>query len=151
MLALVLLICWPVAELLVAIQVADAIGVAYTILLLIAGWPIGMWALRSQGAAAWRRLASAVSGSAGTGGRPPTREVVDGVLVLVGGGLLIVPGFITDLLGIALLLPPTRALARAVLIRNLRSRFVMRAVQFRNPSYDVDSTARDVDQPQLRS
>jgi UPF0716 protein FxsA len=151
--ALVLLICWPVAELLVAIEVAGAIGVLATILLLIAGWPLGAWALRSQGRAAWRRLAAALSegGAARTGGGPPAREVVDGALILVGGLLLMVPGFITDVLGIFLLLPPTRALARPLLIRNLKSKFVVQAVRFTGQPYDVDSTARDIDQPQLRS
>lgn len=151
--ALVLLICWPVAELLVAIEVAGAIGVLATILLLIAGWPLGAWALRSQGRAAWRRLAAALSegGTARTGGGPPAREVVDGALILVGGLLLMVPGFITDVLGIFLLLPPTRALARPLLIRNLKSKFVVQAVRFTGQPYDVDSTARDIDQPQLRS
>jgi UPF0716 protein FxsA len=145
MLALVLLICWPVAELLVAIQVADAIGVLATVVLLIAGWPLGTWALRSQGSAAWRRLAVALSE-----GRAPAREVVDGTLVLAGGILLIVPGLITDVLGICLLLAPTRALMRQLLVRNLQSRFVARAVQFTRKPFDVDSTARDIDQPQLR-
>jgi UPF0716 protein FxsA len=145
LIALVLLICWPVAELLVAIKVADAIGVLDTIVLLIAGWPIGVWALRSQGGAAWRRLGAAVSER-----RPPTREVVDGALVLVGGLLLIVPGFITDVVGIILLLPPTRAPARALLVRGLQSRLVVQATRFTSKPYDVDSTARDVDQPRLR-
>jgi UPF0716 protein FxsA len=144
--ALVLLICWPVAELVVAIRVADAIGVLDTILLLIAGWPLGVWALRSQGGAAWRRLTAALSE-----GRPPAREAVDGALVLIGGTLLIVPGFITDVIGILLLLAPTRAPARALLVRSMRSRFVVRAARFTGKPYDVDSTARDVDQPQLRS
>jgi UPF0716 protein FxsA len=151
--ALLVFICWPVAELFVAIQVADAIGVLATIVLLIAGWPLGTWALRSRGRAAWRRLAAALSegGSARTGGGPPAREVVDGALVLLGGVLLMVPGFITDVLGLLLLLPPTRALARPLLIRNLKNRFVVRAVRFTHKPYDVDSTARDIDQPQLRS
>jgi UPF0716 protein FxsA len=75
------------------------------------------------------------------------------VLVLLGGGLLLIPGFITDALGALLVLPPTRALARGVVARNLRSRLVLRAVRFgagRQP-YDVDSTATDIDQPRLRA
>jgi UPF0716 protein FxsA len=145
MLFLLLLICWPIAELYVAIQVADAIGALYTVLLLIASWPLGSWALRSQGRAAWRRLATAVAE-----GRPPAREVLDGALVLAGGVLLIAPGFITDVIGLSLLLPPTRALLRLAVIRNFRSRFLVRAVRATSRPYDVDSTARDVDQPRLR-
>ena len=145
-LALILLICWPVAEVLVAIKVADAIGVLATVLLLLASWPAGTWALRSQGRAAWRRLADAVAV-----GRPPGREVLDGALIVVGGVLLIVPGFITDAIGLILLLPPTRAIMRGLLVRNLQSRLVLRATRFTRPGtgYDVDSTATDIDQPRL--
>jgi UPF0716 protein FxsA len=144
-LTLLLLLCWPIAELFVAIQVADAIGILWTVILLIAGWPLGTWAIRSQGRAVWRRLSVAVSE-----GRPPGREVLDGALVLIGGALLIIPGFITDALGILALLPPTRALLRWLLVRNIQSRLVVRAVQFTDRPYDVDSTARDLDQPRLR-
>jgi UPF0716 protein FxsA len=144
--ALVLVICWAAAELFVAIQVAHLIGVAATIVLLIVTWPIGTWALRTQGAAAWRRLADAVAA-----GRAPAREAVDGALVLFGGVLLIVPGFITDVLG-ALLLAPTRALVRPLLLRNAQRHVFVRAAGYaRGRGYDVDSTATDIDQPQLRS
>src|SRR6059036_4351493 len=84
-------------------------------------------------------------------GRTPAREVVDGALVVIGGVLLMIPGFITDAVGLLLLLPPTRALTRPLLVRNLASRLVLRATQFtrRPSSYDVDSTATDIEQPQL--
>ena len=146
MLVVLLLLAWPVAEVFVAIQIADAIGVLWMLLLLIAGWPIGSWALRSQGRAAWRRLGDAVAAR-----RPPGREVLDGALILFGGLLLIVPGFITDAIGGLLLLPPTRALMRGLLVRNLQSRLVVRATRFaRAPAtYDVDSTATDADPPRL--
>ena len=145
MLIALLPIVWLLAELFVAIQVAGAIGVPYTILLLIAGWPLGAWALRSQGQAAWRRLRTAVSA-----GRSPGHEVLDGVLVLMGGLLLIVPGFISDVIGAFALLPPTRSLLRRQLARNLHSRFVVRSTAYAGGRrYDVDSTATDVDQSQL--
>lgn len=146
-LALLLLICWPVAEVFVAIEVAHAVGVLVMLLLLIASWPIGSWALRAQGRAAWRRLGEAVAAS-----KPPGKEVLNGALVVAGGVLLIVPGFITDAVGACLLLPPTRALMRRLLVRNLRSRLVLGVTRVRRaPSpYDVDSTATEIDQPQLR-
>jgi UPF0716 protein FxsA len=146
MLALIFLIAWPVAELLVAIEVAQLIGVAATIGLLAISMPLGFWLARRQGAAAWRRLSAAI-----TAGRPPGREVVDGALVVLGGALLIVPGFITDLIGLVLLAGPTRALARRGVIRNFRSRVVVRASRFGNGGrpYDVDSTATDIDSAQL--
>jgi UPF0716 protein FxsA len=143
---LLLLIVWAAAEIFVLIKVAEAIGVVYAILLLVLSWPVGTWALRSQGRAAWRRLSAAVAA-----GRSPGREVLDGALVLIGGLLLIIPGFISDVVGLLALLPPTRALLRRPLARNLQSRFVVGATRFTRTSqpYDVDSTATDLDQPQL--
>src|ERR1700716_2975711 len=117
MLVLLVLICWPGAEVFGAIVVAGAIGVLETVLLLILSWPLGAWALRSQGRAAWRRLEAAVAA-----GSTPGREGLGGVLDTIGGLLLIVPGFITDVLGALALLPPTRALLRRQLARNLQSR-----------------------------
>jgi UPF0716 protein FxsA len=146
MLALLLLILWPVAELFVAIKVAEAIGVLLTVILLLVGWPVGMWLTKAEGRAAWRRLSAAV-----TAGRPPGREVIDGALVLAGGFLLIVPGFITDVVGL-LLLAPTRKVARGVITRNFQSRLVVAATRFSGAprsDYDVDSTATDLDRPQL--
>lgn len=147
MLALLLLVLWPVAELFVAIKVADAIGVLLTVVLLIAGWPVGVWLLRAEGRSALRRLSAAVAA-----GRPPGREVLDGALVVVGGLLLIVPGFITDVLGLGLLLPPGRAVARLGIVRNFRSRVIVGATRFvgRGRPGDVDSTATDVDSARLR-
>jgi UPF0716 protein FxsA len=144
---LFVLFCWAAAEVLVAIAVADAIGVLPMLLLLLAGWPVGLLALRSQGGVAWRRLNEAIAAR-----RPPAREALNGALVLLGGLMMMVPGFISDAVGLFLLLPPTRALARALLVRNLQSRVVIRAARFGGRyGYDVDSTATDIDQPQLHS
>jgi UPF0716 protein FxsA len=157
MFVLLLMILWPIAELFVAIQVAGVIGVLLTVLLLIASWPVGLWLVRAEGRIAWRRLRAASAT-----GRPPGREVLDGALILVGGSLFIIPGFITDILGLLLLLPPTRSLARVGLVRNLQSRFVRRATRFNGPpfgdppgggrgpaGYDVDSTATEIESAQL--
>lgn len=144
---LLLFIVWAAAEVFVAIKIAEAIGVLLMLLLLIAGWPVGMWALRSQGRIAWRRLSDAIAAR-----RPPGREVLNGALVVLGGMLMLVPGFISDVLGAFLLLPPTRALARMALVRNLHRRVVVRAARFGGRYvYDVDSTATDVEKPQLHS
>jgi UPF0716 protein FxsA len=121
LLPLVLLfIAVPIAELAVIIQVGQAIGVWWTIGLLIADSLLGAWLMRHQGRATWRRFNEAVGA-----GRVPTREVLDGALVIFGGALLLTPGFVTDLFGILLLLPPTRALVRAVLVRRLLPRMVV--------------------------
>jgi UPF0716 protein FxsA len=145
--ALLLLILWPVAELFVAIEVARSIGVLLTVLLLVLGWPVGLWLMRAEGRSAWRRLSLAVAE-----GRRPAGEAIDGALVLLGGLLLIVPGFITDALGLCLLLAPTRRLARAVVVRNFQSRLVLAATRMsRRPgaASDVDSTASDLDRERL--
>ncbi len=142
-----LLILWPLAELYVVIRVAEAIGVLYALLLLVVSWPLGTWALRAEGRAAWRRLSAAV-----VAGRSPGREVLDGALILVGGALLIIPGFISDLLGAVALLPPTRALLRRQLARNLQSRLVVGAARFGRTGqpYDVDSTATELEPRRLQ-
>src|ERR671926_1605725 len=107
-----LFILVPIAELAVIIQVGEAIGVWWTIALLIADSLLGSWLMRHQGRSAWRRFNEAIQA-----GRVPAREVLDGALVIFGGALLHTPGFITDILGLVLLVPPTRALVRAILSR----------------------------------
>ncbi len=145
---LILLLAWPLAELFVIVKVAEGIGVLLTLLLLLAGIPVGRWALRSGGAIVWRRAADAVAA-----GRPPGRDLIDGTLLVTGGMLLMIPGFISDALGLLLIAPPSRALLRGVVMRNLQNRLVVRTARFARRSagpYDVDSTAVDVDQPHLQ-
>jgi UPF0716 protein FxsA len=116
MLLLVLLfIVLPIAELYVIIQVGEAIGVGPTIALLLVDGFLGAALARSQGRAAWRRFNEAIAA-----GRPPAKEVFDGAAIIFGGTLLLAPGFITDFLGISLLLPPTRALLRRFVVRGAR-------------------------------
>jgi len=131
-----LFIVVPLAELYVILKVGDAIGVVWTIVLLAADSVLGSLLLRAQGRSVWRRFNAALSE-----GRVPHREVVDGVLVIFGGAFLITPGFITDVVGLFLLLPPTRPLARRVLMKRLGQR----PPRVRR-SYDVDGTAREYDE-----
>lgn len=153
----VLLVLWPLAELFVIVELSEAIGFLWVLLLLVVSWPIGWRLIRHQGRAALRRLREALSA-----GQAPTSAVVDGTLVLVGAGLLLVPGFITDTIGLLLLLP-TRALARRAVLRNHRSARLNRFVNFINfgasrfggpgadpRGYDAESTAADIDEPQLK-
>ena len=142
LLPLVLLfIAVPIAELAVIIQVGQAIGIWWTIAILIADSLLGSWLMRHQGRAAWRRFNEAVQG-----GRVPAREVVDGALVIFGGALLLTPGFITDILGLILLVPPTRALVRLIAARRLAHRMVVSATRpHPRGDFDVEGTAVDVD------
>jgi UPF0716 protein FxsA len=131
----------PIAELYVIIQVGQAIGVWWTIALLIADSVLGSVLMRAQGRAAWRRFNEAIRA-----GRVPAREVLDGALVIFGGALLLTPGFITDILGLVLLIPPSRALVRALLARRLAHRMVVSVGRRRQRSdFDVEGTAVDVD------
>jgi UPF0716 protein FxsA len=134
----------PIAELYVIYKVGDAIGVLWTLGLLIADSLIGSWLLRSQGRAVWQRFTEAMNA-----GRIPHREVVDGVLVIFGGAFLITPGFITDVIGLFLLLPPTRAIARRSLVRGVGARFIpgVRVPRAAAQDWDVEGTATEHDPP----
>src|SRR3978361_1334288 len=102
----------PIAELYVIIQVGELIGVWPTLLLLLLDAIVGSWLLKRAGRSRWRLFNKALAEK-----RIPAAEVADGFLVILGGALLIAPGFITDIFGILFLIPPTRALARKVLYR----------------------------------
>ena len=120
LLLVILFIVVPIAELAVIIQVGQAIGVWWTIALLVADSLLGAWLMRSQGRVAWRRFVEAVEGA-----RVPAREVADGVLVIFGGALLLTPGFLSDILGALFLLPPTRALIRRFFMREAMRRITV--------------------------
>ena len=138
----------PIAELAVIIQVGQIIGVWWTIGLLIADSILGSVLMRSQGRTAWRRFNETTRA-----GRVPAREVLDGALVIFGGALLLTPGFITDVLGLLLLFPPTRALVRVVLARRLADRMVVSMTAGprvrRRRDDDVEGTAVEVDKDRI--
>lgn len=113
----VALLLVPVAEIVVAVQVAQAIGGWRTFGLLVLGSLVGAWLVRREGVRAWRAL----RGSVRSGGLP-SRELLDGALILIGGALILFPGFLTDIVGFLLVLPFTRPLVRAVLGRALARR-----------------------------
>ena len=137
---LALFIVVPLAELYVILKVGDAIGVLATIALLALDSVLGSLLLRAQGRAVWRRFNEALST-----GRMPHREVMDGVLVIFGGAFLITPGFLTDIVGLVLLVPPTRALVRRLLVRRLGRRVAVAGQPF-----DVDGTATEYEAPPPR-
>jgi UPF0716 protein FxsA len=128
----------PLAELYVILKVGDAIGAVWTILLLAADSVLGSVLLRSQGRSVWQRFNEAL----GTG-RMPHREVMDGVLVIFGGAFLITPGFLTDIVGLALLIPPTRAIVRRLVARRLGRRVAVRTTG----QADVEGSATEYHTP----
>jgi UPF0716 protein FxsA len=149
----VLFIVVPIAELYVIIQVGEAIGLWPTLALLLADALLGSFLLKHQGRGAWRRFNEALAQR-----RFPGKEVVDGLLIVVGGTLLLAPGFITDIFGLILLIPPTRAIVRGLLKRFTIGRFLVVGMpgggQFGPPrgpgdpgpsrDYDFEATAEEV-------
>src|SRR5918999_2813474 len=117
LLLLALFLLLPIAELYVIIQVGQAIGLLPTLAILVLDGFVGAALARSQGRAAWERFNRAL-----TEGRVPARETADGAMIILGGALLLTPGFITDVVGLALLFPPTRALIRGGIGRLARRR-----------------------------
>lgn len=110
----------PILELWVIIEVGQWIGLWPTLGLLLLDSVLGAVVLRHEGRGAWRRLNEALAQR-----RFPGKEVADGVLIVIGGTLLLVPGFVTDAFGLVLLIPPTRALVRALLTRLTVGRFAV--------------------------
>ena len=113
----VLFLVLPFAELAVILQVAHGIGVPETIVVLLAVSAVGGWLCKREGLGVLRRIQRGLEAH-----QLPTRELADGGLILLAGALLVTPGFLSDLLGILLLLPPTRAVFRTVLLATLARR-----------------------------
>jgi UPF0716 protein FxsA len=107
----------PLVELAVIVQVGAAVGVLNTIGLLIAVSLVGAWLAKREGLVTLRRIQLALGR-----GDIPSREVADGALILMAGALMIAPGFISDVVALLLLFPPTRAVFRPVLVRSLAKR-----------------------------
>jgi UPF0716 protein FxsA len=109
----------PLVEIYVLIQVGQVIGPWWTILLLILDSLFGTWLIRREGGRAWLALRVALES-----GRMPARELADGALILVGGTLMLTPGFVTDAFGILLILPFTRPAARRMLTQLVSRRLL---------------------------
>ena len=123
---LIAFILVPIAEIYVLIQVGQVIGVWWTLLLLIADSIYGGWLIRHEGGRAWQALTNALNS-----GQMPAKELADAALILVGGTLMLSPGFVTDAMGIVLILPFTRPVARRVLTRVVSKRLVAGFVDVR--------------------
>jgi UPF0716 protein FxsA len=138
-----LFIAVPIVELYVIIQIGGLIGVWPTIALLLADALLGSLLLRHQGRGAWRRFNQALAER-----RFPGREVADGLLIAIGGTLLLTPGFVTDIVGLVFLVPPTRAIVRRLMRGYVGRRFVIVGTGPTGPArrdYDFDATAEEVD------
>jgi len=151
MLLVLVFLVVPIAELYLILKVGDTIGIGWTVLLLVADSILGAVLLKTQGRAVWRRFNRELEK-----GRMPHREAIDGVLVIFGGAFLLTPGFISDIAGILLLVPPTRAVIRGIVIRRLGKRFVTSVTGRQTappqpPSdFDVEGSATEYEPPPPR-
>ncbi|MFG1640434.1 FxsA family protein [Amycolatopsis sp. NPDC049252] len=125
---------YVIAEIAAIWAVGSAVGVLGTLGLLLAGAFIGSWLARREGAKAMRAFIET-----SRSGRSAEKELTDGMLVGLGGVLILLPGFVSDVLGLLLMLPPSRAVARKLWLRRMEKRAVRFANQRRGPVMVVDS------------
>ncbi len=114
-----LFVVLPVVEIYLLIQVGQVIGPWWTVLLLIADGVLGAWLMKREGSRAWAALRDALDQR-----KMPARELADAGLILVGGTLLLTPGFLSDVVGFFFVLPFTRPVARVALTRFLTRKFL---------------------------
>lgn len=117
--ALLLLVVAPIGELWVAVQVAQAVGPGWTLLALVGASLLGLWVMRIAGASWW----AALRGGHLEGRLPDGREVADAALLFLAGVLLFLPGFVSDAVGLVLLVPPVRDGVQHVVTRWFTRRF----------------------------
>ncbi len=122
-----LLLLWPIVEIAVFLQVVAWIGVLNTLALMVAISLCGAWMVKRQGIGTLARMRSELDD-----GRIPTGPMTDGGLLAVAGFLLLIPGFVTDVFGLALLVPPVRGGVR----RWLGRRFALRTARVRRARTD---------------
>ena len=132
-----LFVAVPILEIWLLIQLGQVVGPWWTILILVADGALGSWLVKREGGRAWRALSEALSS-----GRMPSRELADGALVLVGGTLLITPGFVSDVAGLFCILPLTRPLARRVLARAISRRLSVTVLGAPDPRRGASPDAR---------
>jgi UPF0716 protein FxsA len=142
MLLIFLLLCvGALVELYVIVQVAQQIGVFETLALLIVVSLVGAWLVKREGLGVIRRIQTQTAN-----GRVPTDELVDGGIIIGAGALMFAPGFVSDIVGLLLLVPPVRALVRRGLIRRFKRRIPGVATgRFWRRTVIVDGRVVDVD------
>jgi UPF0716 protein FxsA len=119
---LLLFVVVPIAELYTIIRVGASIGFLNTLALIIAVGLVGSWLVKREGMRTWVRFNNTLAA-----GQIPAKEMVDGVLILGAGALLLTPGFLSDVFGILMLFPPTRALLRGYVMKRVKAgNFVVR-------------------------
>ncbi len=140
----------PVVEVVLIVRVAGAVGGLNTVALLILVSAVGAWMVRHQGLGILARARGELER-----GRVPSRELVDGLLVLLAGALMLTPGFATDAVGLLLLMAPTRAVVRSVASRRIGRRMesgrpVVWHYGYRGSGQVLDARASDPSDPEHR-
>ena len=120
--AFLALLVVPVAEITLIVAVGKVIGGWQTLALLLLESALGAYLVKHEGRRAWQALTGALNS-----GQMPGRELADAALVLIGGTLLLTPGFLTDLVGFFFILPFTRPITRRWLQRVVERRLVARS------------------------
>lgn len=115
----------PVVEIFMITQVASQLGWFSTIVLVIGVSLVGAMLVKREGLSVIRRVREATSK-----GKMPTNELADGAMIFFASALMLTPGFITDFVGLALLIPPIRAILRPPVISFFRSRLEVRTAGF---------------------
>ncbi len=124
-----------VVEIWVALLVAEQIGALWTVLAIVAMSALGVFLLKREGREVWR-----AANAEAAAGRVPTRHLLDGAMVLIGGTLLVIPGFVTGVIGLLLLLPPVRAVLRPALLAWLTARTARAMKSGRMQGVFIDTT-----------
>jgi UPF0716 protein FxsA len=130
-------VLFPLIEIAVLVFVGQQIGALNTIGVLVLVSLVGAWLARHEGFFVLRRIREQIDA-----GRVPADELLDGALVLAGGMLLLLPGFVSDAIGLLVLFPPTRAFLRRLVRRRMAIFTVARVDQWsvrrdREPPDDV--------------
>lgn len=134
----------PVVELYTIIRMSSYIGFLDTLGVMFLVAVLGSWLVKREGVRVWRRFNESVAA-----GQIPTRDIVDGVLILGAGALLLTPGFLSDVVGLLILFPPTRTVFRGLLLKGSRRNvFGRNVVVFRRTTSRrgdvIDTDATDV-------
>tara|TARA_Y100001970_G_scaffold72357_1_gene91792 strand:- start:4428 stop:4877 length:450 start_codon:yes stop_codon:yes gene_type:complete len=134
----ILFVVVPILELMVIIQVGQSVGAWNTVILLVVDSLVGAWLVKHQGIGLLKKSQDRLRK-----GELPSDEIFSGVTVLFAGALMLTPGFLTDLVGLLLLVPPIRALVLMIVRRKFRSRIGTSFTTSNLPEWDMDKPSDD--------
>jgi len=129
----VLFVVVPILELMVIIQVGQSVGAWNTVILLVADSLVGAWLVKHQGVGLLKKSQDRLRN-----GELPSDEIFSGVAVLFAGALMLTPGFLTDLIGLLLLVPPIRVGVLLIVRRRFRSRIATNFTTSNLPEWDME-------------